>query len=275
MEETVRELANRQTIEDLVATYERAVAGIRAGFARVSQAEKELTAAFDSGSFPYTFSVRDKYNRHAIDFEKPEDCVAVLKREVWKCLVDRLEVRRMCSVKRAAEIDRQLETDELPEVTVENVLAWARGVQDALPDMLQEAVEEVFDWLRPHGTRYKTNTEFEIGQRVILAWVIDDTSYQDKFRVNHRYNAELVALENVFSGLDGRGTVAKGSWQSELADAINTTPLDVGRGETRYFKFKCFRNRNLHLEFKRPDLVDKLNQIAGGMRLRDKRGEAA
>jgi hypothetical protein len=79
----------------------------------------------------------------------------------------------------------------------------------------------------------------------------------------------------VFTALDGKGMIAKGSWQSKLADAINTTPVSVGRGETDYFRFKCYRNRNLHLEFKRPDLVERLNQMAGGMRLRDKREEAA
>lgn len=141
--------------------------------------------------------------------------------------------------------------------------------------MLGEAVEEVFDWLRPRNSRYKTNTEFEIGPKVILAYVVGDVdSWTTHYRVDHRYQKDLVALENVFSALDGRGSIAKGSWQSELADAINQTPVNVGRGETRYFKFRCFKNRNLHLEFKRPDLVDKLNQIAGGMRLsREARGE--
>src|SRR5436190_20361060 len=43
--------------------------------------------------------------------------------------------------------------------------------------------------------------------------------------------------------------------------------------ETDYFKFRCFRNRNLHQEFKRLDLVAKLNAIAGGMRLRGESNE--
>jgi hypothetical protein len=110
---------------------------------------------------------------------------------------------------------------------------------------------------------------------VILTYALEDPSWQGKFRVNYRYNAEFVALENVFTALDGKGMIAKGSWQSRLADAINTTSIDVGRGETDYFEFRCFRNRNLHLKFKRMDLVERLNQMAGGMRLRDKRGEAA
>jgi len=45
-----------------------------------------------------------------------------------------------------------------------------------------------------------------------------------------------------------------------LVDAINTSN---GTGETEYFKFKACKNGNLHLEFKRMDLVSKLNQLAG------------
>lgn len=269
------DLTTRQTVAELVATYERAVAGIRVGFARIAKAEDELTAAFDSGTFKYKFSVRSRYNTHAIDFDSPDENIAILKREVWKALVERLEIRRMMSVQRAKELDRQLDKEELPEITVENVLAWAKGIQATLPDMIQEAVEEVFDWLRPRRTKYKTNSEFEIGERVILPYVVEDPSWSEKYRVNYNYQAELVALENVFTALDGKGMIAKGSWQSKLADAINTTTVEVGRGETDYFEFKCFRNRNLHLKFKRMDLVERLNQIAGGMRLRDKRGEAA
>jgi Domain of unknown function (DUF4942) len=41
-----------------------------------------------------------------------------------------------------------------------------------------------------------------------------------------------------------------------------------------YFKFKAHRNGTLHLTFKRPDLVAKLNAIAGGKSLRGNRKPA-
>ena len=57
----------------------------------------------------------------------------------------------------------------------------------------------------------------------------------------------------------------------QLIDAIEAAK--DGTGETEYLRFRCFRNRNLHLEFKRLDLVAKLNAIAGGMRLRGESNE--
>ena len=58
---------------------------------------------------------------------------------------------------------------------------------------IEEAVHEVFEFLRPRNSRYKTNTEFEIGKRVILiavenkwavafAWII-----KGRFRVVARF----------------------------------------------------------------------------------------
>jgi hypothetical protein len=79
----------------------------------------------------------------------------------------------------------------------------------------------------------------------------------------------------VFHALDGNGTIK--THRGPLIDAIEAAK--DGTGETDYFRFRCFRNRNLHLEFKRLDLVAKLNTVAGGMRLRaecnDRKANAA
>ncbi len=40
-----------------------------------------------------------------------------------------------------------------------------------------------------------------------------------------------------------------------------------GRGETAYFRFRCFKNRNLHLEFRNLELVKELNLLAAGERV--------
>jgi hypothetical protein len=50
--------------------------------------------------------------------------------------------------------------------------------------------------------------------------------------------------------------------RSPLVAAIEAA--EDGHGETAYFKFKCHKNRNLHLEFKRLDLVKQLNGLATG-----------
>lgn len=90
-----------------------------------------------------------------------------------------------------------------------------------------------------------------------------------KWHLHYRRNAEATALEKVFLALDGKGMVTR-THHSDLYQAIVECGED-GIGETDYFAFRCFKNGNLHLTFKRPDLVRRLNQIAGGKRLRGER----
>src|SRR5438874_1244611 len=83
-------------------------------------------------------------------------------------------------------------------------------------------------------------------------------------RMDHYREQHIRAIDNVFHALDGNGTIK--THRGPLIDAIEAAK--DGTGETDYFRFRCFRNRNLHLEFRRLDLVAKLNAVAGGMRLR-------
>lgn len=263
-------LTKRLTVPELVAVYERAAADIRAAFGLIAGAEKRLNDAFTLGEWR-DLSVRDRYRRASFNWGDPEDALEILRRDIWKTLVDRLEIRRMLSVARAKELDAQLDKGELPDITEENVAAFARGFAENLDRMLEEAVEEVFNFLRPGGraAEYKTNSQLEVPRRVILTYMVEPWGYgSHPFHVGYdRPSAQLRALENVFTALDGKGSITK-SHNGELVDAINQST--DGTGETAYFRFRACRNRNLHLEFLRPDLLARLNQIAGGARLKPK-----
>jgi hypothetical protein len=71
---------------------------------------------------------------------------------------------------------------------------------------------------------------------------------------------ELHAIDGVFHLLDGKGPIK--TYTGPLETAIQNA--EEGKGETDYFKFKCQKNHNLHLEFKRLDLVKELNLLATG-----------
>ena len=59
--------------------------------------------------------------------------------------------------------------------------------------------------------------------------------------------------------LDGKALSAYRD--GDLSKAIEAA--EGGIGETEFFRFKCFGNGNLHIEFRRMDLVDQLNAIGG------------
>jgi hypothetical protein len=256
-------LSRRLTIAQAVAVYRQAVGQIAAAFEDIKDAEERLNAVFASADSGRSMTVPTSY---PLSFSDPEAPLKEIQRQAWECLVDRLEVRRMMSIKRANELDEQLKRGDMPEITEENVAALARGFESQIGQMLREAVTEVFEFLRPPGSEYKTNSELEIGERVVLRWMVESGWGRSAFHVNYQREAHLTATENVFRALAGGGMHTRGH-RSDLSNAINACGKD-GKGETEFFAFRAFKNRNLHIRFRRLDLLKQLNAIAGGMRLR-------
>lgn len=255
------ELMKRTTITEMVNAWRVSVEEIRQAYALLQGAEERLKSVFMPESYLFDLS-RDRYDRSRYD--KPDELIKDLKKDAWRALLDRMELRRFLSVQRTKELDTQLETGEgLPEIEETQILAMMQETLTNIPNLIEEAVKEVFDYLRPPHSKYKTNTEFEIGKRVVLAWALEGR-HGGGFYVNHYREANIRAIDNVFHALDGKGMVK--THRGPLIDAI--CQCKERQGETVYFKFRCFRNQNLHLEFKRLDLVDKLNQVAGGLRLK-------
>jgi hypothetical protein len=263
-------LAKRATVTELVRVYQKATEDIRKAYSLISSAQKSLNEVYMTDGGSHGLYIRDTSNFRG-HFDNPDIVLKNLKKDTWRILIDHLDIKRALSIKSRKQLSDQLEKGDLPEITVEEVLGFAEAYIENLPRLLEEAIEEVFDMLRPHPRRdkeYKTNSQFEIGKKVILSYVIDEPRWSKNFSVQYHSQQDLTALENVFSALDGRGQMTK-DWQSKLQMEIGNTPLSGnGRGETEFFKFRACKNGNLHLEFKRPDLVKRLNEIAGGKNLR-------
>lgn len=170
------------------------------------------------------------------------------------------------SVAKRKEFDQQLEKGELPDINEQTITTILLGLAGQAADFATEAAKEVFAILRPQGHwggEYKTNNAFRVGRKVILPHRVESGYGPGKFRANYYREQELVAIDGVFHLLDGKGVMRE--HRGPLVNAILNSP--DGRGETDYFKFKCFKNTNLHLEMKRLDLVQELNLLAVGERV--------
>jgi hypothetical protein len=264
------DLARHAAVHELVAAFQEAERDVRRAFAIVLAVEERLGALYGDSSRRGHISVEASRHRTGCDWDA-DAAVERMARNAWGAVAERLEIRRMLSVKRAKELDERLERGDLPPLTVENVADFAEFYLEAAPVMMAEAVREVFGFLRPWRDTYKTNSRTEIGPKVVLEHRVE-RAWSPGYHVRYGREAEFVALDNVFSMLDGRGTVAK-SYHGELSDAIKASG-DKGRGETRYFRFKCFRNGNLHLQFLRLDLLRTLNEVAGGKNIKPTNGGA-
>lgn len=258
------DIARRETLTTMISVYQSATADITQAYALLEQAQGRLRSVFmDTPGYSFATNDRNMYDRTG---KKASDAILVnIKKDAWKHITERLELRKLLSIKRRDELDRQLDrANELPELTEENIISMFQQSAENVNVYLEEAVLEVFEFLRPPGSRHKTNTEFEIGRKVVLTWMLEKGYQRGKYRVNSHRDKYVTAIQNVFQMLDGQGPVKGyyGDLYNEICDSKN------GTGETPYFKFKGYMNGNLHLEFKRLDLLERLNAIAGGNRLK-------
>lgn len=256
------DLAKRETLNTMIGAYRLATSQVQEAYAILESAQTTLRSVFLDAP-GYRFNVNER-NTTDVGKKASDEVNARIKKDAWAVIVERMELRRMLSIQRRTELDSQIEKGELPELTDENVMALFETSAANVNTYLEEAVKEVFDFLRPPHSSFKTNTEYELGKRVILSWMVEKGWSRGKFRVNYHREKYLTALDNVFHMIDGEGPVK--SYHGPLYDAITDSP--DGTGATEYFKFRSCMNGNLHLEFLKPALVAKLNAIAGGNRLR-------
>lgn len=256
------DVAKRETLTAMIGAYQQATRKVEEAYAILESAQNSLRAVFLDGP-GYRFNVNDR-NSTEVGKKASDEINAKIKKDAWSVIVNRMELRRLLSIRRRTELDSQIDKGELPELTDDNVLALFETSAANVNVYLEEAVHEVFDYLRPPQSRFKTNTEFELGKRVILTWQVEKGWNRGKFRVNYHREKHLTALDNAFHMIDGKGPIK--SYHGPLYDAITDSP--DGSGQTNYFKFRCCLNGNLHLEFLKPELVAKLNAVAGGNRLR-------
>jgi hypothetical protein len=251
-------IVHRHSPEHIAGVYQDAVKNIREALQKVAGELGRINEVFGSDSCIY-------FETRHLNFADCSDEIKAMDRRAWRRVVDIAGVRRVLSVRKAEEMDTQIERGDLPPLTAESIRSFIADSAANAGQYLAESVKEVHGWLRPTNDRYKTNSQFDIGERVVLTGMVRPGLTAGKFQISYWAGASqrLRALQNVFSML--AGSQPKETHHGALGDAIEA--CQEGKGETEFFEFRCFQNGNLHLRFRRMDLVERLNAIAGGRNL--------
>jgi hypothetical protein len=269
-------LALRRSVPELVAVFQAAEDTVRASFAALQDAERDVNEAFSLGgqatiAIDLSFWGGSRDTVHA----NVDRAVMRMRRAAWNILIDRLNVRRVMSAGSWDRLQKDMEKPDVPAITVEHVEALLQQYATNLPALFEAKVLEAFDWLRPRahtpGARYRTNeanARLELGPKVIAVGMVKRKLCGPGFNVDGLDEGQrLTALESIFCTLDGKGWGAR-TPRGHLYDALEAAAH--GHGVTDYFAFKACRNGNLHLWFMRKDLLAEFNRIAGGKALRPK-----
>ena len=162
------------------------------------------------------------------------DIMPVSKRKQWTDMLSRLE---------------------MPAFTAEAVFPTFAELSRGSTALAADAVEEVF---RNLSWDHKTNSPIAFGNRVI-----------------GRHFEYFADLYRIFHLLDGKPQPAdKWTFRTILEDAAKNQVAGFrpSYGEIvptgswisiPFMRYKQFGNGNIHVEFTRPDLVEKMNQMLG------------
>lgn len=256
-----RGVVKRESLPVMVNSYNDACKEVDQAFELFESAKTRLESAFGAGaSFDCVYQMR--YCSNSEEIKKD------IKKRAWEAFLNRLEVKKFMSIKDLSTLEKSFEdVNKIPEITIETLIEIQTGMMNTAPDYAKRMAIEAFNILMPGNSEFnhhKTNDKNarrKLGKKIILTWCLESEYYGDSFHLNFYADQKIMCVDKVFYALDGKGVPP--GYNTPLVDAINRTSLSVGCGETDYFKFKCYLNNNLHLEFKRMDLVEKINRVAG------------
>ncbi len=259
-------LALPVTASEMIDAFEECKATIERCFHEIREAERKLNEKFATAERCSSVSIETRN----LSFERPADAIYKLSLRCWDRMLDRLNVRGLVSIAEWKKLQDQMterpdrSNPAFPILSHTSVQALYQSMVTQHEALHTDALREVFDLLRPRS-KLKTNDPCEIGPKVILeGWV--EPKWSTGFQLKYWRQDSAVAIERVFEGLQGNGTMHKSGHRSALELAISSC---VDReGETDLFRFKVHKNGSLHLTFKDPSLPKKLNAKLGGKTFR-------
>lgn len=278
------DLVEYNTATEIATVYQDATTKIRELSTALGEQLGRLNTLFQkTNAYWRDFDVRLRYEQDDYDPKEPiniDRLLTELDRHAWRVLIGKLELEKVMSSSQVDEMRDALYSKgnrrysgksgappALPPITAENIISTLSGfIQDA-PNMLMEKIREEFKFWRPwqadriaHKTN-KPNVD-RLTRKVIKSYMVRTGPTSSGWQPQYDREKHIIALDSIFHALDGKG-ILKGHY-GPLSEAIRTSgPV----GETEYFRFKCFHNSNLHLEFKRLDLLGLFNRVAGGENL--------
>jgi hypothetical protein len=251
------DIDRRDTVAEIVRYYERICRETRAAYKLLSRSEALLRDRI------YKYGKLSRRNSYA-SFEDDvlQAVLAELKCQTWKGIIDKLNVRGVMDSARRATLDKQLETGEgLPDITTDAVLGVIHSMIGQFGDFAEAAIKEAFELIRRRTDGYKsTGQAWRIEGKAVIGWMCEQGYGGKPFRLCYRSDDDARTIENAFMLLDGKGPCK--SHTATFAGVLNSS--DTGEGETEYFRFRAHKNGNLHMWFKRADLVERMNAAAGG-----------
>lgn len=235
----------------VIDRYERALA-------LLDEASDLATAAHLGTPTIEFYDVNDGYRERRNGDDMRRLILRAVDRAAWSYLMSESGLRTLMDAKARAEWENNLSKGDIPPLTTENVEATFSSLHLNRQMMFERGVVEVFRGL---SWDYATNQPFKFGKRIILNYLFSRYGNgKDRWlSLNHDTPNKLDDLVRIFSVVDGKPEPDhRRGMYSLLSSAQTARQFEA---ETEYFHIRWFWKGTGHVTFKRPDLVDRLNEI--------------
>lgn len=258
-------LMPRATVHQLVAAREQAQVLFADAWEALQQAYRAASAAAPSGTVDLPFlAAGSRYSRSGNpDIDTAEKFGAYvrdqLNRSTWRHVIKVTQLDQLMDKQEREAFAAALE-GEPPEASVENIAATLDRLLGEADLIWKRGIANVFSTL---DRRFRSHDGFKIGGRIVLSGAIQEFGSWNHYR---RADDALFDVERAFYRLDGKeppenryagGIVVKID-EGKRGMGMRLSAYEV---ESDYFRVRVFGNGNLHVWFKRKDLVERVNQL--------------
>lgn len=247
----------RASIDEIVGLRSESLRLFREGYAMLREARSLADRASPQGYLPPMPEDAKRYlescsERNEDDFQA--SMTKVVDQAIWDNLIHITGIERLMDAQARNEFRHQLRSSP-PEVTVENCMATIETLMLDARHIFLRGIANVFARL---DRRFRTHDAFSIGSKIIFDMAFDQYGSWS----GRRCDEYLRDVERTFHVIEGRE-------QPERYAGIIGAIDDQRKGyraqsfeaQSEYFRAKAFKNGNLHVWFKRDDLVVEVNKL--------------
>ncbi|ASD89652.1 DUF4942 domain-containing protein [Salmonella enterica] len=180
-----------------------------------------------------------------------------IDREIWRDLMKKSGMLSLMDAQARDQWYRNLEGNDIPTISEANILSTFEQLHQSKGEVFERGVINVFKGL---SWDYKSNSPCKFGRKIIVTGLVKYDRWG--FGLNWGWQRDRLAdLERMLMLLDGKPVPDnRADVTRRLDDHIHEN-----RGSNSYedgmFKIKYFQKGTSHITFKRPELVDRLNDI--------------
>ena len=245
---------------------ERIVTGRNAALAQIEALIQQLNDISTltrsiGGKTALDWAMKQEFRCGCWLMEKPETAMKAITRNLDRGIwCDLMKKSGMLSIMDAQARDqwyRNLEGDGIPAVSEANILSTFEQLHLNKGDVFERGVINVFKGL---SWDYKSNSPCKFGKKIIVTGLVKYDRWG--FGLNWGWRRDRLSdLERMLMLLDGKPVPDnRADITRRLADHIHAN-RHSNRYEDEMFSIKYFQKGTAHITFKRPELVDKLNDI--------------